>query len=97
MSPDKKEEIKKLKLPKVIEAIQVVMLQILAGSISACCLLYWSKGEEIVTKAWGAPAYSIIFATFFMAGVISGFAAGTKGVQLLIHLIRVTKNIKDDE
>jgi hypothetical protein len=104
MAPEKVEEIRKLELPKKWQILQLVSLHIFAGAVVACLMLSYGKIEEAIEKGfeamhkgWGTPAYAIFFAIFVMIGVVSGFLGGIKALQLLIHLIRITKNIKDDE
>lgn len=97
MPPQKIEEIRKLELPRRWELIQLFSSHILAGSVVACLLLYWDKAESIITKAFNARTYAVIFGVFFIIGVVSGFLSAMRGLQILVKLLRLAKNINDNE
>lgn len=95
--PKSKEEVRKLELPPKWQLLQLYSLHTFAGALVACISLSWEKIEKIITNGLGTQFYAVMFACFVIAGILSGFIAGTKGLQLLIHLIRITKNLKEDE
>lgn len=101
MQPDKIDEISKLELPRKWQLIQLFAAHIFTGALVSCFLLYWDKAEFIITKAFNARTYAVIFGIFFMTGIISGFFAAMRGVQILIKILRianmVNKNLKEDE
>lgn len=91
-----KEDLKKVELPRIWQVLQLWSLQSLAGSLISIAFLLNESVSKALIKAFGDKNYAIILAAFLIVGAVSCYGAGTKGVQLLLHVIRMTKAAKDE-